>query len=146
MPRGRDFYDMNFVLPRELKTNGSSDLPAKLKASLLDFSRRGYKTVALTRVVTGRFKKEHACDFDLKRWSTELRSIGCSLALLSRLTIIPSDHDDVLNLPSQDVLRSFDLLAVQANSQRVFELVCDRSDSIDVTLLLTFPFLFMFLF
>ncbi len=134
-----EFYEMNFIIPREIKTNCSSDLPAKLKAYLLDFNRRGYKSVALTRVVNGRVKKEHVCDFDPKRWSAELRSAGCSLVLFSRLTIIPADHDDVMNLPSQDILRSFDILAVQANSQRSFELVCERTDTIDVTFFFFYP-------
>jgi hypothetical protein len=120
-----EFCDLNVVMPRATKTTRTSSLPPSLQPDLVALSCSGYSTVAISRTVYGRPKKtSDLCDFDPSGWAQvvaamsadsamlRLRDGRLPLTMLKRLTIVAETPEDASSSLSQEVVNSYDIIAV----------------------------------
>ena len=146
------FADLNVVMLRSTcRTSLTSSLPPVPKETLRVLQASGYTTVALSRVVFGRPKKDSKCDFNPKRFTDELEALRkagelptavlgphrhgpAPLTVLSRLTLVAENPEDITEAISNEVLASYDIVAMQPTSQQTFQLACERATVDIVTL------------
>eukprot|EP00616_Rhizochromulina_sp_CCMP1243_P003930 CAMPEP_0118979310 /NCGR_PEP_ID=MMETSP1173-20130426/25676_1 /TAXON_ID=1034831 /ORGANISM="Rhizochromulina marina cf, Strain CCMP1243" /LENGTH=259 /DNA_ID=CAMNT_0006929567 /DNA_START=9 /DNA_END=785 /DNA_ORIENTATION=- len=119
-------------------------MPKQTREALETLLESGYTTVAATRIIYGKLKKTDGCDIDPRRWMEELATgsaqsttclpilgpsaaqVGGGLTLLTRLTLVPEEPDDVPSIQSHKIAETYNVVAIQPTSQRTWELACEQ--------------------
>ncbi len=124
-------FDLNVVWDVETKD--------QLPQTLLALQNLGYKSVALNHIVETRLPKAK-CPFT----KIDFPGRHPSFTQYSRLTIIMDNPQNNLGInPSNEIIRSYDLIAIQPENEKMFQVACTSLDidiiTLDMSSRLAFP-------